>query len=180
MPYRDIWHNFRCQLVFNSFIRPTNIVVLVRYLPNISLCYWPRALSIAISSLIGQLLRLAETICYGRQIRRAPISEPPIFIIGHWRSGTTHLHNLFGQDPSLGWLTMYQAVAPDCSLIGGKWLRSLLAHVLPVYRPMDNMIWPIDSPRKRRSRLARPPLTPFTLSSCFLGKPSSSSILTYC
>ena len=38
--HREKWHNFRCQLVFNSFIRPTNIVVLIRHLPSISLCYW--------------------------------------------------------------------------------------------------------------------------------------------
>ena len=164
--HREKWHNFRCQLVFNSFIRPTNIVVLIRHLPSISLRYWPRALLIATSSVISQPLRFVEAICYGRRIKNAPMNEAPIFIIGHWRSGTTHLHNLFSQDRSLGWLTMYQAVAPDCSLIGGKWLRNLLARVLPVYRPMDNMTWPIDSPQEEEIALAK--TTPYSFYSQFM------------
>ena len=149
------WTNLRYQLVFNSFIRPANMLRLARHLPDISLRYWPRALLIAITSLLTQPLRLAELICHGRRIARTEITQPPIFIIGHWRSGTTHLHNLFSQDPSLGWLTMYQAIAPDCSLIGGRWLKRLLGRVLPQRRPMDNMTWPIDSPQEEEVALGK-------------------------
>jgi omega-hydroxy-beta-dihydromenaquinone-9 sulfotransferase len=155
MPENGFWTNLRYQLVFNSFIRPSNILRLARHLPDISLCYWPRALLIAITSLLTQPLRLAELARHGRRIARTEITEPPIFIIGHWRSGTTHLHNLFSQDPSLGWLTMYQAIAPDCSLIGGRWLKRLLGRVLPQHRPMDNMIWPIDSPQEEEVALGK-------------------------
>ncbi len=149
------WINLRYQLTFNSFIRPANILRLVRHLPDVSLRYWPRALLIAATSLLTQPLRFAEFVCYGRRIARTPISEPPIFIIGHWRSGTTHLHNLFSQDPSLGWLTMYQAIAPDCSLIGGKLLKRLLERVLPQHRPMDNMVWPMDLPQEEEVALGK-------------------------
>lgn len=149
------WANLRYQLTFNSFIRPTNIVRLWRHLPEISLRYWPRALLIATTSLLTQPLRLLEFVCYGRRIALTSIDQPPVFIIGHWRSGTTHLHNLFAQDPSLGWLTMYQAIAPDCSLIGGRWLKHLLGCVLPEHRPMDNMVWPIDSPQEEEVALGK-------------------------
>jgi len=154
MPNR-FWTNLRYQLTFNSFIRPTNIVRLWRHLPQISLRYWPRALLIAATSLLAQPLRLLEIIRYGRRIAGTSIDQPPIFIIGHWRSGTTHLHNLFAQDPSLGWLTMYQAIAPDCSLIGGRRLKRLLECVLPERRPMDNMVWPIDSPQEEEVALGK-------------------------
>jgi omega-hydroxy-beta-dihydromenaquinone-9 sulfotransferase len=115
----------------------------------------PRAVLIALTSLAAQPLRLAEQIRYGRRITRTQIKKSPIFIIGHWRSGTTHLHNLFSQDPTLGWVTMYQALAPDCSLIGGKWLKRLLARTLPERRPMDNMVWPIDSPQEEEVALGK-------------------------
>jgi len=150
-----VWANLRYQLIFNSFIRPMNILRLTPHLLDISFRYLPRALLIAMASLMAQPLRQAEIILYGRRIAQTRINEPPIFIIGHWRSGTTHLHNLFSQDPALGWLTMYQAIAPDCSLIGRRWLKRLLSRVLPQHRPMDNMIWPIDSPQEEEIALGK-------------------------
>lgn len=41
--------------------------------------------------------RLKEQLCYGARVRRSDV-HPPIFILGFWRSGTTHLHNLFAAD----------------------------------------------------------------------------------
>ena len=35
-----------------------------------------------------------QRLIYGRRIAATEIKEPPIFIIGHWRSGTTYLHEL--------------------------------------------------------------------------------------
>ena len=151
----DFGTNVRYQLTFNSFIRPTNILNLWRHLPEISLRYWPRALLIIATSLLSQPLRFLEAACYRRRIARTQIDQSPVFIIGHWRSGTTHLHNLFAQDPALGWVSMYQAIAPDNSLIGGKWLKRLLGWVLPTHRPMDNMVWPIDSPQEEEVALGK-------------------------
>ena len=31
---------------------------------------------------------------------KSKIDQPPVFIIGHWRSGTTMLHELMIQDPA--------------------------------------------------------------------------------
>jgi hypothetical protein len=155
LPASAFWTNLRYQLAFNSFIRPGNIVRLLPYLREVSLRYWPRAMLLTTMSLLLQPLHYAELLLFGRRINRVHISDPPIFIIGHWRSGTTHLHNLFCQDPSLGWVSMYQAIAPDCSLIGGTWLQRLLAWLLPAHRPMDNMVWPIDSPQEEEVALGK-------------------------
>ena len=48
--------------------------------------------------------RFVERIRFDPVVRRTPIEHPPVFILGHFRSGTTHLHNLLGQDPSLGYV----------------------------------------------------------------------------
>jgi hypothetical protein len=149
------WTNLRYQLTFNSFIRPGNFVRLAYYLPETSLRYWPRAALIGTIGLLALPLRWAETMIFGRRIANTRIDHPPLFIIGHWRSGTTHLHNLFSQDPALGWVSMYQAIAPDCSLIGGRWLRRVLAWLVPLQRPMDNMIWPIDAPQEEEVALGK-------------------------
>jgi omega-hydroxy-beta-dihydromenaquinone-9 sulfotransferase len=149
------WANLRYQLTFNSFIRPDNFVRLAHYLPEISPRYWPRAGLIGIISLAALPLRWTETMFFGRRIANTRIDHPPIFIIGHWRSGTTHLHNLFSHDPALGWVSMYQAIAPDCSLIGSRWLKQALAWLVPLQRPMDNMVWPIDAPQEEEVALGK-------------------------
>jgi omega-hydroxy-beta-dihydromenaquinone-9 sulfotransferase len=149
------WTNLRYQLTFNSFIRPGNILRLLPHLCDVSPRYWPRALLLTTMSVLVLPLRYAEHLCFGQQIKHTPIAEPPIFIIGHWRSGTTHLHNLFSQDAALGWVSMYQAIAPDFSLIGGNWLRRLLAWVLPAHRPMDNMVWPVTAPQEEEVALGK-------------------------
>ncbi len=41
--------------------------------------------------------RLKEQLCYSARVKRSDV-HPPIFILGFWRSGTTHLHNLFAAD----------------------------------------------------------------------------------
>jgi len=38
---------------------------------------------------------------YGDAIERTTIEKPPIFILGHWRSGTTLLHNIISLDSQL-------------------------------------------------------------------------------
>ncbi|HTN74463.1 MAG TPA: hypothetical protein VL096_04425, partial [Pirellulaceae bacterium] len=54
--------------------------------------YW---LDFAIDSLFASansMLSMAERVVCARRIRNAPIPHDPIFILGHWRTGTTLLH----------------------------------------------------------------------------------------
>ena len=36
---------------------------------------------------------------YRKAAEALPLDPPPIFVIGHWRTGTTFLHDLFSVDP---------------------------------------------------------------------------------
>jgi hypothetical protein len=149
------WTRLRYQLAFIGFVRPGILLRLAPYARHIDLRYLPRLLLIAALSLAAQPLRLIEAIVHGRRIARTPIERPPVFIIGHWRSGTTFLHNLLSQDPSFGYVSFYQAMAPDCSLIGRSWLKPLLSRVLPARRPMDNITWAAASPQEEEVPLAK-------------------------
>jgi omega-hydroxy-beta-dihydromenaquinone-9 sulfotransferase len=100
-------------------------------------------------------LRLWEAVAYGKRITQVRLAKPPIFIIGHWRSGTTHLHNLLSQDTTFGYVSMYQAMVPNCSLVGQRWLKPLLAQIMPLKRPMDNMVWPMDAPQEEEIPLSK-------------------------
>jgi omega-hydroxy-beta-dihydromenaquinone-9 sulfotransferase len=142
------------QLGLIGFTRLSNILRLIHFSISIHPRYGLRLLLVIISSLITLPLRLWETIARSRQIAKIEIGAP-VFIIGYWRSGTTHLHNLMTQDKTFGYLSMYQAMVPDCSLVGQSWLKPLLSKIVPLKRPMDNMIWPVDAPQEEEFPLAK-------------------------
>jgi hypothetical protein len=98
-----------------------------------------RARAIAAVSPAMEVLCAAERLGYGRRIREARLVHPPVFIIGHWRSGTTLLHNALSRDPQFGYVTLFQSLAPGSFLIGRRTLQPLLLLRAPNTRPMDNV-----------------------------------------
>ena len=67
-------------------------------------------------------------IIYSRRISKTEISLPPIFILGHYRSGTTYLQKLMVSDKRFGFITNYEVLFPYSSLFIGKWLQQFLQH----------------------------------------------------
>ncbi|HEY2827113.1 MAG TPA: sulfotransferase [Pirellulales bacterium] len=82
---------------------------------------------------------LLQRTIYGRRIAATEISNPPVFIIGHWRSGTTFLHELMVCDQRFSYPTYYQCYEPNHFLVTGWFAPTLLYPLLPGKRPMDNM-----------------------------------------
>ncbi len=80
-----------------------------------------------------------QAIFYGRRIARTEIKEAPIFIIGHWRSGTTMLHEMMVLDRRYTYPDTYNCFAPNHFLSSGWLLRPSVGFLLPARRPMDNM-----------------------------------------
>ena len=64
---------------------------------------------------------------------------PPVFILGHFRSGTTHLQNLMFLDENLYTPNYYQTSFPHVYLYSYKVGAKVMNRVLPPTRPMDNM-----------------------------------------
>src|SRR6478672_3406893 len=83
-------------------------------------------------------LRYAQAGLYGRRISEAVV-EPPVFILGHWRSGTTLLHELLVQDPRHGYPNTCQCFDPCHFLLTERLIRRYFNWVLPARRIMDNM-----------------------------------------
>jgi omega-hydroxy-beta-dihydromenaquinone-9 sulfotransferase len=143
------------QIGLIGFVQVGSLVRLTHYAVAIHPRYLLRLGLVLGSSVLSAPLRVWEQLRYGRAIARVRLEEPPIFIVGHWRSGTTHLHNLMSQDPALGYVSMYQAMVPNASLVGGRWLKALLTRLVPLKRPMDNMVWPMDAPQEEEIPLAK-------------------------
>jgi omega-hydroxy-beta-dihydromenaquinone-9 sulfotransferase len=164
--YREsVFNNLGYQFGLIGFTSFSSLSRLLHYSLFLHPRYVGRGLLVLSTSVASVPLRLWERVRHGSRIAAVRV-EPPIFVIGHWRSGTTHLHNLISQDRSLGYLTMYQAMVPGCSLVGERWLKPLLARLVPRKRPMDNMVWPIDAPQEEEIPLAK--ITPYSLYVRFL------------
>jgi hypothetical protein len=73
--------------------------------------------------------------------------ESPLFIIGHWRSGTTFLHNLLCQDPNTGYVTTYHSVFPN-NMHSKLLFRPFMKWKIPDKRPSDNIMLHVDYPQE--------------------------------
>ncbi|HKA07425.1 MAG TPA: sulfotransferase [Gemmataceae bacterium] len=103
---------------------------------------------------IHTFLRYAQEGLYGDQIRRTQIVEPPIFILGHWRSGTTLLHELLVQDPRHAFPNTCQCFDPCHSLLTERLIRRYFNWLLPPRRIMDNMPVGWERPQEDEFALA--------------------------
>jgi hypothetical protein len=98
--------------------------------------YWPRAAFMAGMGVLNSVVRQYENRAYGREVARAQI-KPPLFILGHWRSGTTHLHNMLATDPQFASPNVYQVLNPHTFLSTERYAKMMF--VSPKTRMMDNM-----------------------------------------
>jgi hypothetical protein len=80
-----------------------------------------------------------EDARFGRKLAAQEIDPTPLFVLGHWRSGTTHLHNLFGRLPDHTYPTVYQAVFPTSFLTTRNVLPRLTAGMLDETRTYDSV-----------------------------------------
>jgi hypothetical protein len=105
-----------------------------------------------IISAVHSGLSLVQTLIFGRRIRACVIEQPPIFIIGHWRTGTTFLHELLTLDERFTAPDTLECFAPADCLILDKFVRTFFKFVLPPKRPMDDM--PIGWERPQEDEFA--------------------------
>lgn len=103
---------------------------------------WPRmhiAIGVSVFTPFNDLLALTQSLIYGGKIRRVELEKPPLFILGHWRSGTTFLHELLVTDPECVSPTTYQCFAANHFLVSETMVTRFGGFLLPKKRPMDNM-----------------------------------------
>jgi hypothetical protein len=109
--------------------------------------YWPRAAAITLSSLLNSVQARWEEWRYGGKICKAKV-HPPLFILGIWRSGTTHLHNLLARDARFACPNTYQVFFPRTFLSTERAGARVLGFFMPRRRPQDNVAMRIDEPQE--------------------------------
>lgn len=113
--------------------------LLIRNRFAIGLCCLHSLVSISIATLTNTALRYLQELIWGRRERKTEILHAPLFIIGHWRSGTTLLHELLTLDPHHTYPTTYECIVPNHFLLTEWCYTRLFRFLLPSQRPMDNM-----------------------------------------
>lgn len=104
-----------------------------------NLKYILRFLSLIPNSILVEIFILVEKIKYGKKVKKTCIEKPPVFIIGHWRSGTTLLQQLIYIDNQFTAPTVVQVVTPEHFLFSTKYWVPILNALMPKKRPMDEI-----------------------------------------
>jgi hypothetical protein len=110
--------------------------------------FWYIAVLDTFASLLHTALWLLEKLIYGRAIRKVELTAPPIFILGHWRTGTTLLHELMICDERFGFPTTYQCMDPSHFLLTERIFSRVFWFLMPSKRPMDNVKTGFDRPQE--------------------------------
>lgn len=113
------------------------------------------AFAIAVASSLGRLpFTLAERAWVAATPGPDLAARPPVFIVGHMRSGTTHLHNLLAASGQFATVPPVLAGMPWEALGLGRIMRPFIDPYLPETRFMDAVRVQPDSPTEDEVALA--------------------------
>lgn len=147
------------------FLQGTDTVTWMKLLVRNRLAvqprYWYIAGIISVVSTMNLVLRWIQHGLYGDHIATTRITRQPIFVIGHWRTGTTLLHELLIQDPQFNYPDFFDCFNPNHQLLTERFFKTYARFLAPEQRPMDNMAAGWDRPQEDEFAL------------CLLGQPST-------
>jgi hypothetical protein len=167
----EVWQRHRWQ---PSPWLGSNVSALTRLFVRNRFAVGWRHLSIfpqtAVTAVGHTLLGAAQTAILGRRIDHAHV-EAPLFVLGHWRTGTTWLHELLSCDPRHAAPTTYACFAPAHFLLTERLARRWLRWLVPSTRPTDAMPLRLDSPQEDEFALCNLGLPSPYLSAAFPNHP---------
>lgn len=121
---------------------------------------WHIACIVTVVSSLHTIGRIIQSLLYRKKVAATPITHQPIFIIGHWRTGTTLLHEFLIQDERFSYPNTYECLEPNHFLLTESIAKRWLWFLIPTNRPMDNMKVGWDRPQEDEFAL------------CMMGQPS--------
>jgi omega-hydroxy-beta-dihydromenaquinone-9 sulfotransferase len=124
---------------------------------KISLCpkYFFRLFFLLQNALWASLFAWREKQIYGKQIAEYKMPLAPVFIIGHWRTGSTFLHQLMNLDENLAAPTLFQTAQPNGFIVSYRYFRPLMKIFLGKTRPFDQIKNSMDEPQEDEFALVR-------------------------
>lgn len=132
---------------------------------NISWKYIPKLLLNVFLISILTPFRIIESTYIKKKIKKLELKEDPIFILGHWRTGTTHLHKLLYQDNRFTYQTFPESMHPLIFLLFSKLLKLLFSILMPKTRPYDAMRMDTTFPGETDTSIMN--MSSYTQNMCF-------------
>lgn len=121
----------------------------------------PLSMAAILGSAVGRLpFTVAEKLLIEGSLPPFEELEPPVFILGHWRSGTTHLYNVMCKSGAWSYVPPLATGLPWDMFGIGKVFRPLLERALPEHRYIDNIPVTPESPQEDEIALAN--MTPLS------------------
>lgn len=109
---------------------------------------------IILMTIVTSPFRWLQLLIFTKRIKKIDFSEkPPVFVLGHWRSGTTHLHYLLTQDEQFTYLENFQAFFFRVALMSKTIMKPILNFFMPSTRPQDNIKITANSPSEEEHPL---------------------------
>lgn len=96
-----------------------------------------------------------EKKLFQEKIEAHSLSNNPIIIVGHWRTGSTFLHQLLALDDNLVTSNVFQGSIPDSFLSSRKSYEPIMGRALKGTRPMDQVKLGMDEPLEDEYALFR-------------------------
>lgn len=122
-----VWRYIRIPFVFGADLFGW-LRMLARHRFAVQWLFWPTALLVTLAATIHTALRFVQAIFYGARVARTPVPPAPVFVIGHWRCGTTLLHELLALDNRFTAPTTYECFNPTHFLLT-EWVTT---RILPL------------------------------------------------
>ncbi|MEO8761976.1 MAG: sulfotransferase, partial [Bacteroidia bacterium] len=82
---------------------------------SIDIRFLPKVIFITGTVILNIPVQLYEYLRYNKRIKKQKITRP-VFIVGHYRSGTTYLHNVLSKDQNFCFCSTYEALTPNVFL----------------------------------------------------------------
>lgn len=124
----------------------SNIIQILKG-QKVSLKYIPKILLTLFYTALISPTRFFDRRKFNPLTTNYKFKKSPLFILGHWRSGTTFLHNVLCQDPEAGYVTTYQSVFP-LAMNSQFFLKKFMRILMPNKRPTDNVLMATNFPQE--------------------------------
>ena len=113
----------------------------------------PKAAATTALTVCNSVTKRIDSVRFGRRIERQEV-PPPLFVVGHYRSGTTHLHNLLALDRRFAYPKFRDVIIPHTFLSGGWLMNSIGGPLIPKTRMgIDNVALSMDVPCEEENAL---------------------------
>lgn len=108
---------------------------------------WPHIVLSFLVILLITPFQIPDFFYFRPRLKRYKPKSSPLFILGHWRSGTTFLHNILTKDHRASYVTTYHSVFPN-HLRVKSFFGIFMTRLMPEKRPGDDVILNVNYPQE--------------------------------